>query len=163
MLADARERLRLAAQSGRFVSDAQLHVTLKFLGETREEDIPALIEAMKEAAKSASPMKLQLGRMGSFGGSAGCVAYCGVAGDTGKLYALNAALENALFARGFARDRKRFTPHFTLGRDVRGFEPLPVEPAWFYRKRYDLVPQRPWRSYAEIYAAAYAAIGQGGQ
>ena len=50
-----------------YVKTNQIHLTLKFLGTTPEEDIPAIIEACRNVAKKHQPFKMDFDRTGLFG------------------------------------------------------------------------------------------------
>jgi RNA 2',3'-cyclic 3'-phosphodiesterase len=112
------ERLR-ASEAGdvKWVQPHHFHLTLKFLGETRRADLPALSEALREVAARAAPFTLELSGVGAFpnvrrprvvwlGASAGGEALVGLAGAT----------ETACAALGWSREEKAYHPHLTLGR-----------------------------------------------
>src|SRR4029077_9287004 len=55
----------------RWVGREQLHVTLKFLGETRDDKIPSLQSAIQNVVSKHQPFSLELGGVGGFGGQDG--------------------------------------------------------------------------------------------
>jgi RNA 2',3'-cyclic 3'-phosphodiesterase len=96
------------------------HLTLAFLGETPEERIPAIEDAMREASATGRPFDLVLGPGGAFpDGARPRVVWVGVVEGGGALAALHGALATALERRGFATERRAFVPHVTALR-VRG-------------------------------------------
>jgi 2'-5' RNA ligase len=118
--------LRSLAPGVKWSDPAAMHITLRFLGEVPDRDLPAVIAAAREAARGAGPLTLALGAPASFGGAEPRVLFLGIEGETAALSALRAALEDRLAARGFGREARAFSPHLTLGRPKKG----PVPPSW---------------------------------
>jgi len=118
--------LRSRAPGVKWSDPRAMHITLRFLGEVPDRDIPGVIAAAQEAARGADPFTLSLGAPASFGGAAPRVLLLGIEGETASLRALQAALEDRLCARGFGREARAFSPHLTLGRPKKG----PVPPSW---------------------------------
>ncbi|MBO4384537.1 MAG: RNA 2',3'-cyclic phosphodiesterase [Clostridia bacterium] len=111
--------LKERASGGRFVPVDNMHITLRFLGETA--DLSGAVAAMREACRGIRPFDLKLGGYGYFEKTASGnhrVSLVTVKGDIGELSVLHETLEAALSDRGFPRDMKRYTPHVTLGRSV---------------------------------------------
>ena len=94
-----------------------VHLTLRFLGDVDQDDIPQVIAAIRAAASRSHPFDLNLSDVGGFpnAGSAR-VLWAGVAGDTTSLSELRECVEDELSGVGFRRDRRRFNPHITLAR-----------------------------------------------
>lgn len=98
--------------------------------------------------------------------SAPRVVWTGIAGDTEKLCALAGAAENLAARRGVAKERRKFSPHITLGRRAET-APLPAEtlrelafdeislPSWTVREvifmRSELTPEGPIYTPLKIY------------
>lgn len=100
----------------RWVAPASYHVTLKFLGWTRAEATPAIVQALERAAAGVEPFRWKAARLGAFPStSKASVVWAGVE-DPGGLAALAAALERELGELGFPREPRRFHPHVTLAR-----------------------------------------------
>jgi RNA 2',3'-cyclic 3'-phosphodiesterase len=97
----------------RWVKEEQLHLTLKFLGETPEDQIPPLSSALKVVAAAHSRFPLSLAKVGHFGGR---VVWLGV--DAGAEDAANLAqsIEESCDSLGFTRENRPFRPHLTLAR-----------------------------------------------
>lgn len=95
----------------------KLHLTLKFLGATAAERVPALLEAAAQAAARVSPCELTLADTGVFPvGRNPRVLWLGVQDPTGQLALLQQRLETTCAAVGFARDARPFHAHVTLAR-----------------------------------------------
>ncbi len=100
----------------RWLAPAGYHVTLKFLGWTRPEVIPAVTEAIERAVRGIEPFRWKAARLGAFPSTGkATVVWAGVE-DPGGLAQLAAALDRELVEVGFAREARRFTPHITLAR-----------------------------------------------
>ena len=109
----------------RWTRPESLHLTLRFLGNIDEEIVPALSGMVSRCAADARPFEVALGRIGGFERlRAMRVIWMTVAGDVEPLSELYRSVEGELEALGFARERREFRPHITLGR-VRDGAPVP--------------------------------------
>lgn len=153
-LAQAAETLARRAKDARidikWVAPTNYHVTLKFLGWTREDAVGAVRDALeagvaaygKEIGTGAvAPFKFRTARLGAFPSlEKASVLWAGI--DDGKpLVALAGHLEKALTGIGYAADTRPFHPHVTLGR-VRETRPikdvvLPLSEQMFSDSRVD--------------------------
>ena len=119
-LADAIAALRAERIAAlRPVRAEGVHLTLKFLGNIAPELAPRIGEALAEVAGRYAPFSLALGGTGFFpAGNAGRARalWAGVDGDVDALMQLQGAVDGALAALGFARERQAFRPHLTLAR-----------------------------------------------
>jgi RNA 2',3'-cyclic 3'-phosphodiesterase len=101
----------------RWVRPEGIHLTLKFLGETPENRLDALSNALAAAVPDAPGFELTLGRAGSFSDRrAPRVILATVGGDTKPLTSLTERIETWLAAAGWPRERRAFHPHLTLAR-----------------------------------------------
>ena len=134
VLRAARDELRrLADGRGSFTPDANLHLTLAFLGEVPEERAAPAAEALREAG--TRPFELVFDRAGRFRREGGDIWWAG-GPENPALLALRRRLARALAERGFALEERRFTPHVTLARRV---GPLPERPALFAQPQVERV------------------------
>lgn len=125
---DLPERLR--AELGELVSDLrdpgadvrwvdpdQMHLTLKFLGDTEPDEIEAVDQALRRAAGPVPPTGCRLQGVGSFPHlRRPRVIWAGVEPEGEGLSELHEGIEGELVGLGFAREKRRFHPHVTLGR-----------------------------------------------
>ena len=109
--------LKALGATGRFVPEGNFHITLNFLGE--QSAVYGIANAMKSAARGIRPFTLHLAKYGCFPRADGHVAFINVAGDLNELSVLHESLISALLDGGFSCERKRFTPHITLGRAIK--------------------------------------------
>jgi 2'-5' RNA ligase len=116
-LAGAVEELRAARAPIRWVKPENLHLTLKFLGETSGEKVPSLTVAMEEVARNVWPFDLSVLGAGVFPAtSRPRVVWADVREPTGTLLRLFELIEEATGSIGWKRERRGFSPHITLGR-----------------------------------------------
>lgn len=90
-----------------------LHVTVKFLGDTDEARETKLIETLSSISSSYSPFQLQLDKPELLGKRVVSVA---VRSDSPTLFSLEMAIDTACERLGFEREGRRFHPHLTLAR-----------------------------------------------
>jgi 2'-5' RNA ligase len=115
-------RARDAGADVRWVSPANYHVTLKFLGWTRTEAIDAIRDRLVLACHGTKGFTLKSSRMGAFPSlEKATVVWAGV--ESAELVALAEKVETAMEALGFAEEKRSFHPHVTLGR-LRESRPL---------------------------------------
>lgn len=102
-----------AIPGARWMSEEQLHLTLRFIGEVDERMAEEIDLALARLASPAFELTLQ--GLGQFGDSAPHTLWAGVAPNE-ALMRLAAKIDGALRQAGFAGDNRRFTPHVTLAR-----------------------------------------------
>jgi 2'-5' RNA ligase len=101
----------------RWVRPEGIHVTLKFLGSTNEDDLAGITSGLWEVAARHAPFDLQSDGLGSFGGRRSLrVIWVGVGGDTEALGSLAADVERAMAKAGFAAEARPYAAHLTLAR-----------------------------------------------
>jgi 2'-5' RNA ligase len=121
-VAELVERVRAGGVPGngrdvRWVRLDGLHLTLRFLGPTSEERVEAAREAVRVAAASGQPFDLTLGGAGTFPtGGRPRALWLGVRDGTDELGRLAAEVEQALVAKGWPPETRRFRAHLTLAR-----------------------------------------------
>ena len=103
----------------RWTPSDQWHVTLRFLGETPEHQIPAILTAMKRAAEDMEPFQIAFGKPGTFSGPRMGVLWIGVESGLEPLKKLAARLNESLEAAGFPAEKRPFRAHITLARSTR--------------------------------------------
>jgi len=100
----------------KWVEECNIHVTLKFFGETVERKIPEICSVLRHRASMTSSVGLQLKGLGIFGSSyAPKVIWVGIE-PFEDLSALMKNIHTDLKSIGFEPDRQNLVPHLTLGR-----------------------------------------------
>ena len=112
-----------ALPSWRWSASASIHLTLRFLGDTPPDRIPAAAVALRRAAATATPFSLTLANAGTFGGRRPRVFWLGLAGELDALHALTDALNRELHREGWPPPDRPLRPHITLARARRNASP----------------------------------------
>lgn len=93
-----------------------LHITLKFFGDTHSDQIPEIVDALYSIALQTEPFEVVLKKIGIFGSSyKPRVIWLGI-DPANDLNQLGFNVLNAMDRIGFKKDRQNFVPHLTLGR-----------------------------------------------
>ncbi|MDD4889344.1 MAG: RNA 2',3'-cyclic phosphodiesterase [Phycisphaerae bacterium] len=101
----------------RFVTPAQMHLTLNFLGSLPAERASEISDAMIRAAATVQPFEFALAGFGGFPDlRSPRVLWVGLNEPAGALLRLQSALTRELAALGFRPEGRAFTPHITLAR-----------------------------------------------
>jgi 2'-5' RNA ligase len=129
-LLSVQDKIKSQSIKGNFSRPENIHLTLVFLGETPEGQVPAICSAVKEAMRPpASPFTLAFSQTGCFthGGKelwwigAG---HCGPSLDI--LKNIRQRITGGLSAAGVAFDDRPFNPHITLGREIKHNAPIVI-------------------------------------
>ncbi len=100
----------------KWVDTKNVHITLKFFGETAEDKIPGIISGLNDVASVHPSFGLKIENVGIFGSSyKPRVIWFGIREDQ-KLIELASDVLDAMDGIGFMRDRQNFVPHLTVGR-----------------------------------------------
>ena len=101
----------------RWVDPAGIHLTLKFLGDTPQDKIKYITDAMTHSVQGIQPFGLSIQGLGVFPDPKRTqVAWVGLVGELDTLSVLYKQLEASLEKLGFAAEKRRFSPHLTLAR-----------------------------------------------
>lgn len=116
-LAQLQESLRGTGDKIKWVDSSLIHLTLKFLGEIREEGLKKVLQASREVAVKSSSFRIKIKETGVFPDSPSPrVIWVGVEERENNLETLVNQLEEELARQGFAKERRKWIPHLTLGR-----------------------------------------------
>lgn len=123
--AAVQERLRAAAKAAGmrvgWVPAANMHVTLKFLGEIPEELAAAIADVLSAKLAGRPSLQVTVKGAGTFPeGSRPRVVWLGVQGEGDPVAALAGDVETWLEELGVARESRPFHAHLTLGRVKHG-------------------------------------------
>ena len=122
--------------------EGNVHLTIKFLGDTPVTKVEAFSQAAQRAASHLSSFELVIGDCGAFPPRGQPrVLWIGIKDPTNNLNKLYQALEDECANAGFSREGRSFHPHFTIARLRQphgarrlaelhkeiGFDPVPVK------------------------------------
>lgn len=100
----------------RWARDEGLHLTLKFFGSVPDERLPAIRQALEEAARGIGSIPLACTEVGHFPPGRGVqIIWVGLEAP-GSLELLQDRVERAAESLGFPLEGRPFRPHITLGR-----------------------------------------------
>lgn len=122
-LAKIQAALKVPGVMARWVDPNSIHLTLKFLGGIRQEQLSPIKEALSAAAGYSAPFSISLARPGVFPSLARPrVLWVGVEDRSGALQGLQRHIEEGLKGLGFEPEEREYSPHLTLARinEVRG-------------------------------------------
>jgi RNA 2',3'-cyclic 3'-phosphodiesterase len=106
-----------AADGWRWTRPEGWHVTVAFLGEVDDADVPQVESTLVAGARIGSPLTLRLGEVGRFGAR---VLYVEVLDDPpGALARLGEGVQAALADAGLPVQRREVRGHLTLARSTR--------------------------------------------
>jgi 2'-5' RNA ligase len=117
-LARVQEKLGAAGAKVKWVERQNLHLTVKFLGDVDYEKTGEISRVISEAVADAAPFFLKVHGIGTFpkGGRAPRVVWAGLEGGTEPLDKIFNRLNRELVRFGVAYEKRRFSPHATIGR-----------------------------------------------
>jgi 2'-5' RNA ligase len=100
----------------KLVEPKNIHITLKFLGDTEEKMIDAIERSMKESVKAIKPFSVILRGTGVFPNKNYVkVLWIGII-DNGQIEPIVHTIDTSLTALGFKKEARGFSPHLTVGR-----------------------------------------------
>jgi 2'-5' RNA ligase len=115
---DMQETLARSGANVKWVEPENLHITLLFLGEVEDRDVPAVCRTVALVAGRHESFTLGVESVGCFPNPRRPrVVWAGIGEGKEELVALHDALEPPLQELGcYRREERQFTPHATLGR-----------------------------------------------
>lgn len=100
----------------KLVEPENIHITMKFLGDTDEKYIDAIEMSIKESVKDIPPFPITLKGTGVFPNNNYIkVLWVGII-DTSKLETIARSIDTSLAPLGFKKEQKGFSAHLTVGR-----------------------------------------------
>ena len=116
-LESIQRRFKILGLDATWVKPGNQHLTLKFLGEIRTDQLQEIRNKITEALTPYAPFRLSLDSVGVFPHTRNPrVLWLGLKDEEGTLARLQSALEQALADEGFPADPRPFSPHLTLAR-----------------------------------------------
>ncbi|MFH1760672.1 MAG: RNA 2',3'-cyclic phosphodiesterase [bacterium] len=109
------KRLNYYIPNTKWVETNNIHLTLKFYGETDENILPHLIKKLSLAVISIPPFNLKIQSLGSFENHGRLVVWAGLY-EPPELIKLVRNIEHAS-VRWFSKEKRPFKAHITLGRN----------------------------------------------
>ncbi len=124
--AQTRFKDALPGNAVRWTKPDGVHLTLKFLGQTPEDQISMIVSALRASAAVHPVIDLEVSGAGCFPNlHQPRVIWIGVHEDQDghRLRTLQRAVESCVEPLGYAIERREFSPHLTLGRVAQDIRP----------------------------------------
>lgn len=116
VLSEIEEGLKKSKADVKWVKPDNIHLTLKFLGNIKEENTEKIIKIMGKTCSHYNPFNLEIKGVGMFPYiKSPRVLWVGIESND-VLKTLQEEIDNGMASIGFEREDKKFTPHLTLGR-----------------------------------------------
>ncbi len=119
-LGDLQRRLRdsvdVKKSDVKWVNPKNIHLTLKFLGEIKDEKTVEICNIVKAVADRSNSFELDIESVGSFGGISARVLWVGAGNGAENLLELQKDIEASLASAGWPKETREFTGHLTLCR-----------------------------------------------
>lgn len=100
----------------KWVEVNNLHLTLKFFGETHEDKVQDIVQALYSGIENHEKFSLQISTLGIFGSRYKPKLIWSGLHNTEPLLKLVRSINNEIDKIGYFQDRQNFVPHLTLGR-----------------------------------------------
>ncbi|MEF8847606.1 MAG: RNA 2',3'-cyclic phosphodiesterase [Candidatus Thermoplasmatota archaeon] len=98
------------------VKPENMHITLKFLGDTEEEKIEDIEKIMKESVEDIDPFELSLEGMGVFPNQNFIKVIWAGSEPKDKSAKIANTIDEKLVSLGFKKEKRDFSPHLTIAR-----------------------------------------------
>ena len=101
----------------KWIHPQNIHITLKFLGNTSINRLEEIYDGLQEAVDSIRPFQLKLQQVGAFPDlNRPRVFWINIDQGREALMTLQKRIEEILYVRRFVREERPFSPHLTIGR-----------------------------------------------
>lgn len=108
---------RFSNSFGRWTSEANLHLTLRFFGSVEDAKVAAICEALREISERTQKFAVSPGNLGCFPNlSRPRIVWLGLGGATERLSELESRVRSATTGFGQPPEDRPFHPHLTLAR-----------------------------------------------
>lgn len=115
------QSLRVLTDNVRWVAPDNLHWTLQFLGEVTDEDIYPICREVSREVSDLEPYALEAHGVSAFPSiEKPRTVWLGAGQGSDALCQLQDGIEERMARLGFRPERRRFTPHLTIGRVQQG-------------------------------------------
>ncbi|MHC4478817.1 MAG: RNA 2',3'-cyclic phosphodiesterase [Planctomycetota bacterium] len=113
---ELQDKVDIRRSDVKWVNPNNIHLTLKFLGEIKDQQVVEVCNAVKDAAGRHESFELAVRSVGCFGGRSARVLWVGTGAEKNELLILQEDIEQELAAAGWPKEARRFTGHLTLCR-----------------------------------------------
>lgn len=116
-LKSLQERLKTAGADVKWVEPQNIHLTLKFLGETNDKKIKDIASVVRQVAENNPGFTMRISGLGGFpDAESPRVIWVGIAKGGEEIKAVAADLEERVAKLGIPKEKRLFSGHITIGR-----------------------------------------------
>ncbi|MBA4348872.1 MAG: RNA 2',3'-cyclic phosphodiesterase [Thermodesulfovibrio sp.] len=120
------DKLRHISKGIRWVPVENIHLTIKFLGEVKDDLIPEIEKRLSSIRMNHGSFSVAVRRTGAFPNfKYPNILWMGIdeSEDLSRLYS---DIDKTMSELGFEKENRKFSPHLTIGRvkDTKGIEPV---------------------------------------
>ncbi len=116
-IAEFQDDLKKSGGKITWVKPENMHLTLKFLGDTEESLIDDIAEKLKKAASGADAFSVRIKGVGAFPNfNRARVLWIAVEKGEETMSALASEIDRQLAKLGFEKEKRKFSAHLTIGR-----------------------------------------------
>lgn len=121
IVSHAYQDMRKTPLDVRWVKPENIHLTVVFMGNVRNEHLQPIANAVGEVCQGFGPFEIFLQGTGVFSSRRyPRVLWIGLAGNLERMSDFRDGLQSGLAPFGIKQERRRFKPHLTLGRFRKG-------------------------------------------
>lgn len=100
----------------KWVPSENIHLTVKFLGEVKEDRLPEIEQRLRDICRIHAPFSISVRGTGAFPNEKSPnVIWIGV-NKSDRLKSLYLDIDNSLSEAGFEKESRKHSPHLTIGR-----------------------------------------------
>lgn len=100
----------------KWIKKQSLHLTLKFIGETKDSSIPEIYNQLKDAFQNIQPFDLSTTQLGFFPSAKRARVFYLDLQKSVSLHNCYTIIEEKMNALGIEKEKRHFQPHITLAR-----------------------------------------------
>lgn len=124
-------------ETAKWIAPSAMHITLKFLGDVPENQLPAITDAMHAAAVNIESYRLQPHGFGAFPNQRRPrILWVGTLSPPSSHHRMFNQLETQLHHLGFEPEKRPHSPHITVAR-IKSKKQIPWPPENFYVNLFD--------------------------
>lgn len=103
---------------GDFTSLENFHLTIKYIGHVKEEEIEQLEDIIDEVCEELHTFDIKINGIGSFEKKYSSIVWAGILEGKQQLSQVFQKIERKTVSSGFSKEERKYRPHITLGKKI---------------------------------------------